>query len=216
MLDAIEAHGVHRGYRRAHSRGVCVAGYFESNGAGERLSIASVLATGRTPFVGRMSIGGADPAGREPMARVRSMALELTQSDRQQWRMAMNSFPLNSVTTPEAFYEQTLAARPDPTTGKPVPAKLAAFDAAHPESAPFKEWAALYHGMLKRDGVLASMLGWERRHQARFGDPNVFTSVCAAHANATYHDTLDVDRDTTVHHQHILIQISDVGGSCRL
>jgi catalase len=43
--------------------------------------------------------------------------------------------PVFAVRTPQAFYEQLLASQPDPTTGKPNPAKIAAFLASHPETA---------------------------------------------------------------------------------
>lgn len=142
MVDAIEANGPARpGFRRAHARGVCVAGHFEANGRGAQWSRADVLAGGRTPFVGRMSIGGGAPDGNEAGARVRSLALKLVQADRQEWRMAMNTFPVMAVATPQAFYEQTLAGRPDPATGKPDPSRVAAFAAAHPEMAAFRAWA---------------------------------------------------------------------------
>src|SRR5919109_2445387 len=36
--------------------------------------------------------------------------------------------------TPEAFYEQLIASKPDPKTGKPDPATMEAFLARHPES----------------------------------------------------------------------------------
>src|SRR5262249_16341957 len=42
--------------------------------------------------------------------------------------------------TPQAFYEQMIAAKPDPTTGKPDEAKKEEFLARHPETARvFKE-----------------------------------------------------------------------------
>jgi catalase len=37
--------------------------------------------------------------------------------------------------TPQAFYEQLVASRPDPATGKPDPDRMAAFLNAHPETA---------------------------------------------------------------------------------
>ncbi len=129
------------GFRRAHAKGVCVAGYFEGNEAAAALSKARVLAPGRTPLLGRMSIGGGSPYGPDAQARVRSMALLLRGDDGQEWRMAMNSFPFFSVASIEAFHAQTLASAPDPATGKPDPARMAAFAAAHPESAKFGAWA---------------------------------------------------------------------------
>ncbi|HET6432821.1 catalase family peroxidase [Dyella sp.] len=143
FTDAIQdANGqVYRGFRRAHAKGVCVAGYFEGNGQGVALSSARMFAAARTPFVGRLSIGGGSPYGLDGKARVRSMALQLTADDGQQWRMAMNSFPFFGVATAQAFYEQTRANAPDPTTGKPDPARQAAFAKAHPEFARFAAWA---------------------------------------------------------------------------
>lgn len=132
---------IHHGFRRAHAKGLCVEGYFEGNGQGVALSSARLFAPVRTPFIGRMSIGGGSPYGLDNKARVRSMALQLNSDDGQQWRMAMNSFPFFAVSSVEAFYEQTAANAPDPATGKPDPAKVAAFAAKHPEFARFADWA---------------------------------------------------------------------------
>lgn len=144
FTDAIEAANgqVYRGFRRAHAKGVCVAGYFEGNGQGTALSSARIFAPVRTPFVGRLSIGGGSPYGLDGKARVRSIALELNSDDGQQWRMAMNSFPFFGVSSVQAFHEQTVANTPDPATGKPDPARQAAFARAHPEFARFAAWAA--------------------------------------------------------------------------
>ena len=71
---------------------------------------------------------------------IRSFALRFTQANGEQWRTGMNAMPVFAVATPQAFLEQTLASRPDPATGKPDPAKVAAFFAAHPETAAFRAW----------------------------------------------------------------------------
>ncbi|MEO6170292.1 MAG: catalase family peroxidase [Lysobacter sp.] len=143
MADAIQtANGnVYPGYRRAHAKGVCVSGYFESNGEGQALSKAGIFKPGRSPLLGRMSIGGGAPHGMDGSARVRSMALQLVDDNGHEWRMAMNSFPFFAVSSVRAFYEQSVASAPDPATGKPDPAKMAAFAKAHPESANFAHWA---------------------------------------------------------------------------
>jgi catalase len=143
FTNAIEAGNgqIYRGFRRAHAKGVCVAGYFEGNGQGVTLSSARLFAPVRTPFVGRLSVGGGSPYGLDGKARVRSMALQLNSDDGQQWRMAMNSFPFFGVASVQAFYEQTVANAPDPATGKPDPGKRAAFASAHPEFARFAAWA---------------------------------------------------------------------------
>jgi len=142
MTDAIEAGGPpHPGFRRAHSKGMCVSGHFEGNGQASALSSARVFTQASVPVLGRMSIGGGDPHGADATARVRSMALLLRSDDGQQWRTAMNSFPFFVVATPEGFMAQTLAAQPDPATGKPDPAKMAAFLQRYPEAKKFQQWA---------------------------------------------------------------------------
>ena len=142
MIEAIEANGpAHPGFRRAHAKGVCVTGVFRSSGDAAALSSARVFEQTETPVLGRLSIGGGDPYGADAKARVRSMALRLRTDDGQEWRTAMNNFPFFAVATAEAFQAQTLASRPDPATGKPDPAKMAAFLARYPEAKKFQEWA---------------------------------------------------------------------------
>lgn len=144
FTDTLEAGngGVHAGFRRAHAKGVCVSGRFESSGAAAGLTRAAMLAPGAvTPVLGRLSIGGGAPHAPDAAARVRSMALRLSAADGSQWRMAMNSFPFLAVATPDAFHEQAVASRPDPATGKSDPAAMAALLQRHPEIARFQQWA---------------------------------------------------------------------------
>lgn len=143
MTDTIERTGVpHPGFRRAHSKGVCVTGVFHGNGQASALSSARVFSQGEVPVLGRLSIAGGDPHGADAKARVRSMALLLRSDDGQQWRTAMNSFPFFAVPTPEGFQAQTLASIPDPATGKPDPAKMAAFLQQYPQAKKFQQWAS--------------------------------------------------------------------------
>jgi len=144
VTDAIEAGNgrIHPGFRRAHAKGVCVTGHFASNGAGAPLTRAGMLAAGATtPVLGRLSIAGGDPHAPDATTRVRSMALLLAGADGQQWRMAMNNFPFFAVSTPQGFYDQAVANRPDPATGKPDPAKMAELLRRHPEIKRFQQWA---------------------------------------------------------------------------
>ena len=48
-----EVNGVHPGFRRNHAKGVCIAGNFDSNGQGVRLSKAVVFTPGRAPAASR-------------------------------------------------------------------------------------------------------------------------------------------------------------------
>jgi catalase len=132
--------GVHAGFRRNHAKGVCVAGYFDGNGAASSLSSATVFDTMRTPVIGRFAIPGGNPSIADAASPVRSMALLFQLPHGEQWRTGMNNTPVFIVNTPQGFYEQLLASKPDPTTGKPDPAKMKAFFDAHPESQPFRDW----------------------------------------------------------------------------
>ena len=132
--------GTHPGFRRNHAKGLCVEGYFDSNGDGAVLSRAAVFAPGRTPVMGRFAVPGGNPSAPDTSSPVRSLALQFLLEDGEQWRTGMNSTPVFAVHTPEQFYQQLLAAKPDPATGKPDPAKLKAFYAANPETQPFQAW----------------------------------------------------------------------------
>lgn len=132
--------GPHPGFRRNHAKGMCVAGYFEGSGLGTPYSSAAVFGQVRTPVIGRFAVPGGNPAVADTAGPVRSLALQFTQPNGEQWRTGMNSTPVFIVNTPQGFYDNLQASRPVPGTGKPDPARLQAFFAAHPESAAFRSW----------------------------------------------------------------------------
>lgn len=135
FTDAFEqVFGVHPGFRRNHAKGVGVSGSFDSNGRGARLSTAAVFRPGRVPVIGRFSLGGGQPDAADTPDAVRGLGLEFALPDGELWRTAMVNFPVFPFRTPEAFYEQLIASKPDPNTGKPDPAALKAFLARHPET----------------------------------------------------------------------------------
>lgn len=134
----------HKGFRRAHAKGICLAGSFESTGELAKYSQAKVFDLGTTPFIGRFSIAGNNPTAPDLKAPVRSLAFSITADDNQEWRVAMNTPPVMAVATPEAFFKQLQALSPDPVTKKRSPEKIKAFFAAHPESAAFNNWKASY------------------------------------------------------------------------
>lgn len=136
LIDTFEQlNGEHAGFRRNHAKGICFAGTFESNGAGAQLSKASVFASGRVPVIGRFALAGGQPYAADASRTVRSMAVLFSLPDGEEWRSGMNNIPVFVVNSPQAFQEQLLASRPDPATGKPDPARMKAFLAAHPETA---------------------------------------------------------------------------------
>jgi catalase len=129
-----EVNGVHPGFRRNHAKGVYVGGYFESNGQGTRLSKASVFEPGRVAVIGRFSLAGGQPYAADGPAAVRGFGLRFEPRHGEEWRTAMIDLPVFAVRTPEGFYDQLLASKIDPATGKPDPAKMTAFLAGHPET----------------------------------------------------------------------------------
>jgi catalase len=135
LTDAFEeVDGIHSGFRRNHAKGVGVSGFFESNGNGVRLSKAAVFRPGRVPVIGRFSLSGGQPYVADMRDTVRGLGLQFSLPDGELWRTAMINLPVFPVRTPEAFYERLIASKPDPTTGKPDPAKVKAFLARHRET----------------------------------------------------------------------------------
>ncbi|MCO6158645.1 catalase family peroxidase [Asaia lannensis] len=127
--------GRHPGFRRNHAKGVCVAGWFEGNGAATAYSTASFFSSHRVPVIGRFALAGGMPYQADAPGKVRSLALSLREADGQEWRMGINDIPLFPVSTPADFQALQQALRPDPGTGKPDPVRMTAFRAAHPHFA---------------------------------------------------------------------------------
>lgn len=135
FTDAFEqVDGLHPGFRRNHAKGVNVSGHFEGNGQGVRLSKAAVFRQGKVSVIGRFSLGGGQPYQDDTPNAVRGLGLQFTAPDGELWRTAMINLPVFPFRTPEAFYENLLASKPDPATGKPDPAKKQAFVELHPET----------------------------------------------------------------------------------
>jgi catalase len=111
-----------------------VSGYFESNGKATSICKSPVFQPGRIPVVGRFSLGGGQPNMADAPHTVRGFALRFELPDGEEWRTAMLNLPVFNVRTPHAFYDQLFALAPDPKTGKPDPARLAAFLDKYPES----------------------------------------------------------------------------------
>ena len=135
---------IHPGFRRAHTKGFCVSGVFESDGTLQPYTTAKVFTERSTPFVGRFSLAGNDPTAPDLKAPVRSLALSLAVDDHEVWRTAMNTPPVMAVRNPEDFFQQLQALAPDEVTGERKPEKIQQFFAAHPESKAFTSWAASY------------------------------------------------------------------------
>ena len=136
LVDQFErTNGFHPGFRRNHPKGICFTGWFDSDGAGQRLSKAQLFASGRTPVFGRFAIANGQPALPDMPAMVHSMAVNFALRDGEIWRTGMNGIPIFPVRSVQDLVDQLAAATPDPKTGKPDPARMKAFMASHPSSA---------------------------------------------------------------------------------
>ena len=127
--------GVYPGFRRNHAKGVCVTGYFDSNGQGQALSKALVFRPGRVPIVGRFALAGGKPYVADSPQTIRSLAIQFKEPDGEDWRTAMINIPVFVVNTPQDFAGFLSASSPQPNTGKVDTAALNAFIASHPETA---------------------------------------------------------------------------------
>ncbi|HEY3656605.1 MAG TPA: catalase family peroxidase [Steroidobacteraceae bacterium] len=136
MLAAFQAaSGSHPGFRRNHAKGLCVAGWFDSSGQAAAWSKAVVFEPGRVPLIGRFALAGGMPFQTDAPSTVRSMALRFSPASGHEWRTGMNNIPVFAVNSAKGFYEQLVASKPDPATGKPDPAAMKEFLGRHPETA---------------------------------------------------------------------------------
>ena len=126
--------GVHPGFRRNHAKGVCVMGWFDSNGRATAVSKAAVFKPGRVAVVGRFGLSGDMPFQADKLATVRSMALRFMLPGAEEWRIGVNNAPVFVANSVQGFLDEVFATAPDPTTGKPDPAKMKVFLDRHPEA----------------------------------------------------------------------------------
>jgi len=127
--------GTHPGFRRNHAKGVAVVGYLDATGNGRELSRAAVLGPGRYPVTGRFSLTGGNPFVTDAPGAARGLGLAIGYPDGPQWRTAMLNLPVFPDNSPQGFYDRMFASQVIAATGKPDPAKMAAFLKAHPETA---------------------------------------------------------------------------------
>ncbi|GAA0537266.1 catalase family peroxidase [Rhizomicrobium palustre] len=134
IINTFEAvNGVHPGFRRNHTKGVCLAGTFQASGDAAAISDAVVFKPGTVPVFGRFALAGGMPRTPDTPSTVRSMALNFTTSNGEVWRTGMNDIPVLPVKDVQGFYDQVSTAKPGPN-GKPDPAAFPAFLKKHPEA----------------------------------------------------------------------------------
>lgn len=142
-IDALEGtFGVHAGARRSHAKGVCVTGSFQGTADGRALSSASLFSGVSHPIVGRFSVGGGNPRATDKGRSVRGLAFEAALPNNEVFVTTMLSAPVFFVAKPEHFAPFIASRRPDPATGMPDPARVRAFNEAHPDTKPQIDYLA--------------------------------------------------------------------------
>ena len=115
MIDTFEqVNGPHSGFRRNHAKGVCVGGFFESNGRGSRCRKPAIFHPVRVPVIGRFALAGGQPFITDAPNTVRSMAILFKLPNGEEWRTGMNNIPVFPVKTAEGFRDQLVGFGPGP------------------------------------------------------------------------------------------------------
>jgi len=136
VVSAIEgAFGVTPGQRRNHIKGTCAAGEFVGIHRAAAPYTRSTLFSGNpVPVIARFSLAGGNPKAPDTARSPRGMALEFTLPNNEIQHMTMLNTPVFGAAQPRTFYDQMVAMKPDPATGKPDPEKMKEFKATHPDS----------------------------------------------------------------------------------
>ncbi|HEX8964395.1 MAG TPA: catalase family peroxidase, partial [Rhodocyclaceae bacterium] len=77
---------------------------------------------------------GGNPKTPDTAKNPRGMALEFRLPGGAIQHITMINTPMFGAATPKTFFDNVVATRPDPATGKPDPAKVKAFLASHPDA----------------------------------------------------------------------------------
>jgi catalase len=143
MIDAFEGtFGVHAGQRRNHIKGTCAAGEFVGTSDAAALSRSALFSGRSIPVIARFSLGGGNPQTPDAAPAPRGMALELRIPGGGVQHITMINTPIFGAASPSSFRDAIIAAKPDPRTGKPDPAKLKAYAETHPEAAALRQLAS--------------------------------------------------------------------------
>lgn len=135
VVQALEGNfGVHAGQRRNHTKGSCAIGEFKGLPAAGRYTRAAIFHGQVIPVVARFSLPGGNPNAPDTARTPRGLAMELRLPDGKRQHFTLLNTPMFGAATPQTFLDNLLATRADPATGKPDPAKVAAFRRTHPDS----------------------------------------------------------------------------------
>jgi catalase len=134
--------GAHPGERRNHTKGTCAAGEFVGSPEAGIYTRSPLFSGKALQVVGRFSVPGGNPKVPDTAKIPRGMALEFKLPGGGLQHMTMLNTPVFGAATPQTFFDDIVAKRPDRETGKPDPKKIKAFRASHPDSLPQAEFLA--------------------------------------------------------------------------
>ncbi|OON63512.1 hypothetical protein B0920_09150 [Massilia sp. KIM] len=135
LVDALNgAFGSHAGKRASHAKGLCVRGEFTPAARVGDFVDSPLFRRGAVPINARFSIGGGNPKAPDKSRSVRGLALRM-EGGGETYDLLLVSEPAFFAATPASFVSFLQARVPDPATGKPDSAKIAAHNAAHPDGA---------------------------------------------------------------------------------
>ncbi|MDY0976983.1 catalase family peroxidase [Massilia sp. CFBP9012] len=133
LIDALNGtFGSHPGMRASHAKGFCAVGQFQPAKGARDFADGPLFGQNSVPANVRFSVGGGNPKASDKSRSVRGLSMRLA-SGGETWDLLLISEPAFFAATPESFVSFLQARVPDPATGKPDPAKVAAHNAAHPD-----------------------------------------------------------------------------------
>lgn len=124
--------GAHAGKRASHAKGFCAVGEFVPAKAASDFANSALFKQKNVPAVVRFSVGGGNPAASDKSRSVRGMSMRLNGGG-ENYDLLLVSEPVFFAATPESFVAFLEARKPDPATGKPDPARVAAYNAKFPD-----------------------------------------------------------------------------------
>jgi catalase len=134
--------GEHKGERKGHAKGVCFSGEFQGDKTLAAYSDSPLFSGEVFPLTGRFSMAGGNPNAPENSRSPRGFATQIKLGNGELQHFALLSTPVFGAKDPDSFLGLLQATIPDASTGKPDPAKIAAYRKAHPDTQPQAEYLA--------------------------------------------------------------------------
>lgn len=133
LVDALNGtFGVHAGKRASHAKGFCAIGEFVPARGAADFAHSPLFEQKSVPATLRFSVGGGNPKASDKSRSVRGLSMRL-QGGGETYDLLLISEPAFFAATPASFVSFLRARVPDPATGKPDPARVAAHNAAYPD-----------------------------------------------------------------------------------